>query len=204
MATKKKDTGTGILPGFEGFDFGEEVYDDNDEVNDEAEDQIEEVFVKEEDERTIRNKAMWDVLHECLRGLKLQWTDVARQLNVPLSTIHSRRQHGRDIEFGFMVTLLDMLGCTLRLYVPAPTGKRRRPPYNTNALTHALRGMLLMSNEEKKKTQTLLQFGEKTGTSAIADVFYKLSEEDKEMVYSLAVRLKNSKKRQDRKREKER
>lgn len=153
------------------------------DVDDKVSDQIEEDVV-EEDERTTKNKTMWNVLHECLHASGLQWTDVARQLNVPISTINSRRKYGRDIEFGFLASLLDMLGCTLRLTVPVPTGKKR-PPYDTNALTHALRGMLRINPTE---TQSLLQY---EGTRTTTDLFDGLSAEDKKLVHDIALRLKN-------------
>ena len=162
----------------------EAVSDVDDKVSDQIDEDVVEEDVVEEDERTTKNKTMWNVLHECLHASGLQWTDVARQLNVPISTINSRRKYGRDIEFGFLASLLDMLGCTLRLTVPVPTGKKR-PPYDTNALTHALRGMLRIKPTE---TQSLLQY---EGTRTTTDLFDALSTEDKKLVHDIALRLKN-------------
>ena len=188
MATDKKDTGTGILPGFEEYDFGEEIHDDI-EVDDESEDQIKEDVVEKEDNRTTSNRKTWSVLNECLHARGIQWTDVARQLNVPISSINSRRKYGRDIEFGFLVSLLDMLGCTLRLTIPAPSVEGQRHSFDVNKLSLALREMLRV---DPNKTQSLLPY-EKTGTSEIVDVCDKLSAEDQRLVYVFALRLKNGK-----------
>ena len=129
---------------------------------------------------------MWNVLADCINKTQLKWTEVSRALNVSVSTINTQRKYARDIEFGFLVSLLELLGCSLRLSLPPKS--EIHPSIDGHELTLALRGLL----RKMPTTDTLLQY-EKAGTSKMADLFDELSKEDREMVYALAVRLKNGK-----------
>lgn len=133
-----------------------------------------------DNKRVAANKRMWDVLSEWTDRNNLKWTEIARALDVPVSTINSRRSHNRDIEFGLLVSMLEMLGCSLMLTTPAGVDGKE--------MTLALRGLL----RRKPISGTLLQYM-KTGTQEMAELYDELSPEDREMVHFLVVRLKDEK-----------
>ena len=64
------------------------------------------------------NRKVWDNLSALIERKKLSWSDVARELDVPVSTINSKRINDRDIEFGLMVSMLNLLGFNLVLTTP--------------------------------------------------------------------------------------
>lgn len=132
------------------------------------------------DKRVAANKRMWNVLSEWMGRKNLKWTEVARALDVPVSTINSRRSHNRDIEFGLLVSMLEMLGCSLMLTTPAGSDGKE--------MTLALRGLL----RQRPNSGTLLEYM-KTGTQEMVELYDGMSPKDREMVHSLAVRLKDGK-----------
>lgn len=133
-----------------------------------------------DNKRVAANKRMWNVLSEWMGRKNLKWTEVARALDVPVSTINTRRKFARDIEFGLLVSMLEILGCSLKLTTPAGSDGKE--------MTLALRGLL----RRKPISGTLLQYM-RTGTPEMAELYDGLSPEDREMVHSLAVRLKDGK-----------
>ena len=64
------------------------------------------------------NRKVWDNLSALIERKKLSWSDVARELDVPISTINSKRINDRDIGFGLMASMLNLLGFNLVLTTP--------------------------------------------------------------------------------------
>lgn len=114
---------------------------------------------KDRDKRRAVNNAFWKAASACAKKNKLSWSKIARQLGIYVSTLSTRRNTNRDVDFGLMCSLLEILGFEILLIEPDKSQE-------SLDLILALRGLmrkigdkptlLALTSQEDKKLYTTL------------------------------------------------
>jgi len=114
---------------------------------------------KDRDKRRAVNNTFWKAASACAKKNKLSWSEIARQLGIYVSTLSTRRNTNRDVDFALMCSLLEILGFEILLIAPDNSQESRDMILALRGLMRKIRNrttLLALATQEDKKLYTTL------------------------------------------------
>ena len=125
-----------------------------------------------------KNKAVWRAIHRCLLQKGRNWKWLAAELKMPDSTLGSKAEKGRDVEFGTLVKILVLMGWKVNLVAPDKE-------VETMKLEYMIRNLV----GEEHENDILRRC--RKGTLELVEALDKLSYEDRNLMIEMANRLQS-------------
>lgn len=125
-----------------------------------------------------RNKAVWRAIHRCLLQKGRNWKWLAAELKMPDSTLGSKAEKGRDVEFGTLVKILVLMGWKVNLVAPDNNQETK----DLNIAVQSIVG---------RDSANHILYRCKKGTLELVEALDKLSYEDRNLMIEMANRLQS-------------
>ncbi len=125
-----------------------------------------------------RNKAVWEAIHNCLLRKGFNWKWLASELGMADSTLTSKSEKGRDVEFGTLVRTLVLLGWKVNLITPDDNQETK----DLNIAVQSIVG---------RDSANHILYRCKKGTLELVEALDKLSYDDRNLMIEMANRLKS-------------